>query len=103
MFLTSCVLVFRSILDVWTIYLGTLLESAIITMDSKRFNHHLVHFAMLMPSVSLRFFPDHFVCIDLCLTIPVFWSAFSRSTRVLKDDDHYLNLDFCRWRSQTHF
>jgi len=53
MALTSTVLVCRSILDVWTIYLGTLLESAIITMDKKRFSHHLLQFAMLMPSMAL--------------------------------------------------
>ncbi|CAG7714558.1 unnamed protein product [Allacma fusca] len=53
MSLTSIVLVLRSILDVWTIYLGTLLESAIITMDNKRFNHHLLQFAMIMPSMAL--------------------------------------------------
>ena len=45
-------LVIRSMCDVWTIYLGTLLESAIITHDNKKFNRHLLEFAMTMPLVS---------------------------------------------------
>ena len=52
--LTSTVLIFRTILDVWRIQLDTLLESSIITMDSNRFKRTLLKFAMLMPSVSFR-------------------------------------------------
>ena len=50
--LISGVLVVRSLCDVWTIYLGTLLESAIITHDNPKFNRHLLEFAMTMPMVS---------------------------------------------------
>ena len=52
MALTSAVLVFRTMLEIWRIQLDTLLESSIITMDSKRFNRNLLKFFMLMPSVS---------------------------------------------------
>jgi ATP-binding cassette subfamily D (ALD) protein 3 len=49
--LISGMLVVRSLCDVWTIYLGTLLESAIITHDNTKFNRHLIEFAMTMPLV----------------------------------------------------
>ena len=49
--LISTLLAVRSLCDIWTIYLGTLIESAIIGGQSSRFNMHLLQFAMTMPTV----------------------------------------------------
>lgn len=51
-FITS-LLVTRSLADIWMIYLGTLLESAIITKNPAKFKHRLIQFGLTMPAVSL--------------------------------------------------
>jgi ABC-type uncharacterized transport system fused permease/ATPase subunit len=51
--LTTITLIIRSLCDLWTIYLGTLLESAIISGESQSFFQHLKKFAMTMPLMSV--------------------------------------------------
>jgi ABC-type uncharacterized transport system fused permease/ATPase subunit len=53
MSLISSMLVVRSLCDLWTIYLGTLLESSIISGETSSFINHLKKFAMTMPLMSL--------------------------------------------------
>lgn len=53
MTLISSLLVVRSLCEFWTIYLGTRLESAIISGELASFITHLKKFAMTMPLMSL--------------------------------------------------
>ncbi|XP_021957228.1 ATP-binding cassette sub-family D member 3 [Folsomia candida] len=53
MSLISFMLVVRSCCDLWTIYLGTLLEAAIISGETSSFLQHLKKFALTMPLMSL--------------------------------------------------
>lgn len=53
MSLVSVMLVVRALCDLWTIYLGTLIESAIIGGEPLRFNRLIKQFAMTMPTMTL--------------------------------------------------
>jgi ABC-type uncharacterized transport system fused permease/ATPase subunit len=53
MSLISGFLIVRSLCDLWTIYLCTLMESAIISGNRGKFLRHLGQFGMTMPLMSL--------------------------------------------------
>ncbi|KAK7022846.1 ATP-binding cassette sub- D member 3 [Halocaridina rubra] len=53
LFLVASSLVIRSMCDIWMIHNGTLIESAIISKDLKRFIRNLSEFMLAMPAISL--------------------------------------------------
>ncbi|CAL8131714.1 unnamed protein product [Orchesella dallaii] len=53
MSLVTVMLGVRAFCDLWTIYLGTLIESAIICGEPLRFNRLVAEFAMTMPTMTL--------------------------------------------------
>ncbi|ODN05225.1 ATP-binding cassette sub-family D member 3 [Orchesella cincta] len=53
MSLVTVMLIVRALCDLWTIYLGTLIESAIICGEPLRFNRLIAEFAMTMPTMTL--------------------------------------------------